>query len=188
MLPDIRSYAWSQTGDLLSQIIKKTSVFRSKKNLKQLAGLNTSDSSPPQNRVPSRLRYTVEPATPLEEEAQNIVALARAISRSDPTSPISRAVSRNIDPNGPSVLGVSMSDAVIPANGDEEEAEHEDHSMKGAVKGFLGKLRPKHHSRHDSFSPHGSTEDVSDRRGKDRADLISCHVFHPSREVVVGPT
>ena len=41
---------------------------------------------------------------------------------------------------------------------DEEDGEHEEHSKKGAVMGFLGKLRPRH--KHDSPNAHASSDDV----------------------------
>lgn len=96
----------------------------------------------------------------MDEDASNIVALARAISRSDPSSPLSRVVSRRADVNGPSVLGVPMSDPPDSTVGEEEAVEQEDRSMKGAVKGFLGKLRPRHGTKHESTSPHASTDEV----------------------------
>lgn len=53
-----------------------------------------------------------------------------------------------------------MSDPPDSTVGEEEAVEQEDRSMKGAVKGFLGKLRPRHGTKHESTSPHASTDEV----------------------------
>ncbi|KAK4684426.1 hypothetical protein P7C73_g5753, partial [Tremellales sp. Uapishka_1] len=118
---DIRSYAWSQTGDILSQVIKKTSVFRGKKHLRHLAAL-TSSSTPesalavPKQTTPSRLRYQTE-------------AVDSAVTL--PGSP-----------------GSNRSNGIEGLEEDEHEPEPEHEHEKG-LKGFLGKLRRgsvQHHS------------------------------------------
>lgn len=70
VMRDIKSSAWQQKGDIMSQVFKKTSIFRSKKNLRQIAGITTdmsSGNSAHATRM-SPLRYTVHPATPMSSE------------------------------------------------------------------------------------------------------------------------
>jgi hypothetical protein len=181
---DIRSYIWSQSGDLIGQLLKKTSLFRSKKGLKSLA-LSSSDMLPRHKSTslsPSSLRYTVEPPTPMEEEGDAPLSIARALSR-EPTSPLSRPRSRALSksPETPSaqILGVPLHGEPSRMSGrrsedseevlrDEVRGDEENGSMglvEGAktVKGFLsGKLK-KYTSKFDlpAGMGHGSTDDVS---------------------------
>ena len=187
---DTRSYAWSQTGDLLSQLFKKTSVFRSKKTLKQIATLSPSDARPERSRIPSissKLRYTVEPPTP-QEEVQKTLALARALSREaqDPTHPISRPLSNG---EGTShVLGVPISSPPDDLSDEEhDDSEKEEHGVHvgRTVKGLLGKLRSRTsmgHSRRDSGS-FGSSDEVSATLGNSTVlTLPSYPESHPRND------
>ncbi|ORY31449.1 golgi-body localization protein domain-domain-containing protein [Naematelia encephala] len=154
---DFRSAIWSQTGDLLSQVIKKTSIFRSKKALRQVAALSSdfplkrekSDFSP---SVHSNLRSSVEPPSTSDESGSSI--LGRSLTRSDsPLNPLSRIISSRgrISPS-PTSSGYTLND---DSDEEKEESDHEG-AVGKAVKGLLGKLK-KH--RHDG--PATSSDDVS---------------------------
>jgi hypothetical protein len=169
--PDIRSYAWSQTGDLLSQIIKKTSVFRSKKGLRQLATSSTDVIRTNTKNLassPSRLRYHVEPPTPGDDEQVVELGLARAISRvstrvagsvastnGDSSSPVSHIRSKGRESSPSLSLSPSPEQAKREKDKDKGEARGQNEENSGsddekgvgkAVKGFLGKLRTRHAS------------------------------------------
>lgn len=115
---DTRNGIWEQSGDIFTQIIKRTSVFRSKKGLKSLA-LHSEPIARPSsllgNSPNSKLKYHVEAPTPgaqIEDENRTLDAnLSRAMTaKSHDTSssngqgggggaqplgsPIARAVSR----------------------------------------------------------------------------------------------
>ncbi len=79
----------------------------------------------------------------MDDDVPESIALARAVSRVDPSSPLFRALSWNADATGPSVLGVPMTEPSGSFGLDDEDTDHEEHRVKGAVKGFLGKLRPR---------------------------------------------
>lgn len=164
---DIKAYAWSQTGDLLGQLFKKTSMFRSKKGLRHLA-MNSSTGFPPATKSPSNLRFAVQPPTPLEEDASHSLALARAITKereTTPTSPISRSRSRStvLSAETPQILGVPLTNdpsPMSPNTSTEEDEEHDDEEGRGIVgkrmKGILGKIK-KHTSKFDL--PHSLSSD-----------------------------
>ncbi len=61
---DLMKSMWSQRGDLVSQVMKKTSMFRSKKHLRHIAGLNTEVDKHGSPKSP--LRFSVQPSTPLD--------------------------------------------------------------------------------------------------------------------------
>ena len=75
---DVRAHLWAQSGDLLSQILKNTSLLRSKKGLasKQAAALHSlqlplkstlgGGGSNGTSSNKSKLRYHVEPPTPTD--------------------------------------------------------------------------------------------------------------------------
>ena len=183
---DIRSYIWSQSGDLIGQLLKKTSLFRSKKGLKSLA-LSSSDMLPRHKSTslsPSSLRYTVEPPTPMEEEAGSPLSIARALS-GEPTSPLarsrSRALSTSPGPPTAQIMGVPLyaeprrttsresDDSGVlrdEARGDEENGSLGLVEGAKTVKGFLsGKLK-KYTSKFDLPAGMGhSTDDVSGASG-----------------------
>ena len=167
---------------MVGQLIKKTSLFRSKKGLKSLA-LSSAEKIPHHKFInttssnsPSSLRYTVEPPTPMEDEvtADQALALARALSR-EPSSPLARVRSRaSVGRNGAQILGVPLGDSIngldeiedvgsdrIMAEKDEKEGKEEGGGMRKTVKGLVGKLK-KHTSKFDlpSIST-GSSDDVS---------------------------
>ena len=81
------------------------------------------------------------------------------------SNPLSRAGSRvDGSPTTSHVLGVPISPPPDTlSDSDEGDSDREDHGRVGAaVKGFLGKLRSRHHSgRQDTASHPGSTDDVS---------------------------
>ncbi|CAK9780721.1 unnamed protein product [Cutaneotrichosporon oleaginosum] len=64
IMRDLIRSAWSQKGDLVSQVMKKSSVFRSKKHLRHIAGLSTEVDRYGQPKSP--LRFSVQPSTPLD--------------------------------------------------------------------------------------------------------------------------
>ncbi|TYJ58899.1 hypothetical protein B9479_000331 [Cryptococcus floricola] len=88
---DIKNSAWSQSGDIISQIFKKTSLFRSKERLKQAAsvtamaekaqkGKKKDQGNPPIS--PSNLRYTMDHSSPSPEPDPELLStLSRALSR-----------------------------------------------------------------------------------------------------------
>ncbi|BEI90738.1 uncharacterized protein CcaverHIS019_0308080 [Cutaneotrichosporon cavernicola] len=61
---DLIRSVWSQRGDLMSQVMKKTSVFRSKKHLRHIAGINPDVEKLSSPKSP--LRFSVQPSTPLD--------------------------------------------------------------------------------------------------------------------------
>lgn len=81
---DARSHIWTQTGDLVSQMFKKTSIFRTKKSLKKMS---TSPSEILRTTSkgfaisPSPLQYHVELPILAEEDQVVELGLAGAISR-----------------------------------------------------------------------------------------------------------
>ncbi|ORX40254.1 golgi-body localization protein domain-domain-containing protein [Kockovaella imperatae] len=163
---DTRSYAWSQTGDLLSQLIKKTSVFRSKKTLKHIATLqpDASKDRSPSSRVSSmssKLRYHVEPPTP-QDEIQNSLSLAGAMSgeQRDGSNPVSRSTSRTDGSSHVMTGGALSSPPATISESESSDSEREDPAarMGRTVKGFIGKLRSRT-MRQDGSQP-GSSEDV----------------------------
>ena len=54
-----------------------------------------------------------------------------------------------------------MTEPPASLEGEEEEMDPEGRSVKGAVKGFLGKLRVRHHNRHETVN----LEDTDDGVG-----------------------
>lgn len=111
---DTKNGIWEQSGDIFTQIIKRTSVFRSKKGLKSLA-LHSEPIARPSsllgNSPSSRLKFSVEAPTPgggMDDDSKTLDAnLSRAMtSRSHDKdsgtgvtgqtlgSPIARVVSR----------------------------------------------------------------------------------------------
>ncbi|KAK8858435.1 hypothetical protein IAR55_002662 [Kwoniella newhampshirensis] len=109
---DIKRQAWNQRRDLFSQVIKNTSVFRSKKKLalaakamteKARSGSNPMSSSTSHGPIsPSKLRNTVSDSSstslPDREQEEIIETLTRALSRDPSTSPqaaLSMALSRS---------------------------------------------------------------------------------------------
>ncbi|KAL1408382.1 Protein SABRE [Vanrija albida] len=64
---DLLHSAWSQRKEIIDQVFTKTSVFRSKKGLRHLAGIDTDASTAAKKgSTKSPLRFTVQPATPLD--------------------------------------------------------------------------------------------------------------------------
>lgn len=91
---DTKNGIWEQSGDIFTQIIKRTSVFRSKKGLKSLAMHSEPIARPSSllgNSPSSRLKFHVEAPTPagqIEDENKTLDAnLTRAMtSKSHDTS------------------------------------------------------------------------------------------------------
>lgn len=65
---DLLKSAWSQRKEIIDQVFTKTSVFRSKKGLRHMAGIDTDVASVSSKKGSSKspLRFTVQPATPLD--------------------------------------------------------------------------------------------------------------------------
>ncbi|WVQ72821.1 hypothetical protein IAR50_002381 [Cryptococcus sp. DSM 104548] len=88
---DIKNSAWSQSGDIISQIFKKTSLFRSKERLKQAASVTAMAEKAQKSRIkdhgnppisPSNLRYTMGNSSPSPEPDPELLStLSRALSR-----------------------------------------------------------------------------------------------------------
>lgn len=82
---DTKNGIWEQSGDIFTQIIKRTSVFRSKKGLKSLA-LHSEPIARPSSLMghspSSRLKFHVEAPTPSgDDEGKSLDAnLSRALT------------------------------------------------------------------------------------------------------------
>jgi hypothetical protein len=162
---DVIKSAWHQKSDLLTQIVTRTSLFRSKtKFLKQADAVVA-----PSKRVissPSHLRYPIDPPTPTNESPPYSAIATRSPTRADtpPVNPLTRV--KTAESTTMRMLRSPMSDGsrfVEEEDGDEtliEETEDQ-HKMKGAMKGFLGKFKSKAQvlSKLDLGS-YGSTEEV----------------------------
>jgi hypothetical protein len=142
---DIRSSAWSQKGDIVSQVFKKTSMFRSKKSLRQIAGINTDvvPSWSKRSSQKSPLRFTVQ-----SNSAMPDVDEMGVIDSSDlPTSPpaILRSLSRRSDGYGGAGPVISPDrraslSSTTSAKSDQDEEHH--------LRNLMGKLRNKHKTDH----------------------------------------
>jgi hypothetical protein len=140
---DIRSYALSQTGNLLGQVFKKTSVFRSKKSLRQIAGINTEMPTFSKRASPkSPLRFTVQPGTPLEidEFGNTTNGHAGAVTGPHPNT-MFRSISRRSDGGSghgsrPSI-GSSIDTLGDDADNESPGSSHYDRPRRG----LMGRLR-----------------------------------------------
>jgi hypothetical protein len=189
LLPDIRTAAWQQKGHLIKQIFTQSSLFKDKKRIKPGKDTphERPTISHPIAISPSRLRYTVDPPTPQEDtpplfrpatrtdapsSSTTLVRSRSNRSQSEAISTLSSTPPRKRigEMNGAIVYGSPETDTsrfVEDDMGGEDDdtliegsPEHEHGGkMKGAMKGFLGKLRHRQHhlSRHEN----GSTDEVS---------------------------
>ncbi|WWD18325.1 hypothetical protein CI109_102775 [Kwoniella shandongensis] len=138
---DIKRQAWNQRRDLFSQVIKNTSVFKSKKKLAQAAKAMTekarSSTIPTSSSMsshsashgpisPSKLRNTFSDSSssslPDREQEEIIETLTRALSRDPSTSPqavaLSIALSRSRSKSATRDFGASPSSRSTQTFGD----------------------------------------------------------------------
>jgi hypothetical protein len=140
---DIWSSAWQQKGDIINQVFKKTSMFRSKKSLRQIAGISTdvvpswTSSSKGRAAPKSPLRFTVQSTPPPEADE-----MGYNVPNSGGPG-MFRSLSRKSDGNGtvyPSQGHVRRTSVASSASELDVESHH--------GSGLLGKLR-KHTHKHD---------------------------------------
>ena len=173
---DVKSYVWSQRGDLVSQLFKKTSLFRSKKNLRHLALTASDSTSKRKSTSPSRLRYTVSPPTPSDEESLNGFGstLAKALSHSG-GSPILRAQSqRSSDERAAQLLSTPLNEDPATMSGEDSDDDSSsrdqvtDEPRNGNGLDEHGKAHhpSADHSSEDSHSQKASTKGVKGIFGK----------------------
>lgn len=89
--PDVRNYAWSQGGDLFTQVLKKTSLFRTKKAFKHLSSAGT-DMPRSSSHNPSKLNRHVE-ASPSSGESNS--DLTRVLSNHAKAATATAAATHN---------------------------------------------------------------------------------------------
>lgn len=146
---DLIKSVWSQRGDLVSQMMMKTSMFRSKKSLRQIAGLNTEveKHSKISTSPMSPLRFSVQPSTPLD------------MDDFDPPSPGSFPTSTASTPGArmgtddtitPRNVGHRPSLSHTNVNGG--DADDEGESTKGKRMGLFGRLRRPSRGADDTVS------------------------------------
>ncbi|EIW73580.1 hypothetical protein TREMEDRAFT_70997 [Tremella mesenterica DSM 1558] len=169
---DVRAHLWAQSGDLLSQILRNTSLLRSKKGLQSMTPLHklTNGTSGSTNTRESKLRYHLEPSLSSEgmegdSSGQSSGGLSklgsrltiegseisRAISKSSglDVSPIKRHNNMPLDPLSPQSQPSLRSKSPFTPGRDsvEDEEDERDVSLGKEVgrkmKGFLHKLRPR---------------------------------------------
>lgn len=202
---DVKSSAWSQSGDIISQIFKKTSLFRSKERLKQAASVTAlaekaqkgkgSHQHPPIS--PSNLRYAFENSNDsLEPDEDLIRTISRVISHEvvPPEEKLrSKSITRGYSANFDSIRSEtsggssqrkahllsahdhSLKSAKKPA----EEVSESEEKGGGKIKGLLGKLKHKHLVGKDkeprSSEDVGQTEQGHDPQLTDRGSLRGRH-------------
>lgn len=141
---DLIKSVWSQKGDLVSQMIQKTSMFRSKKSLRQIAGLNTEvDKHSKHHHLHSHkspLRFSVQPSTPLDMDDFEPVSASSSYPTSIASTP--GALSTTDDTITPRNAGLRSSLSFTNGDGGDADDEGEVHKHK---RGLFGRLRK--HSR-----------------------------------------
>ncbi|WVR06215.1 hypothetical protein IAU60_003245 [Kwoniella sp. DSM 27419] len=172
---DIKAAAWAQSGDLLSQLFKKTSLFKPKKQLKHTSNA-ASDLIHAHSHVPPSPLSKQTTHGSLTSSSENAEMVSRVLSRdmkegniSTSPSAVYKTLSRgNAESSSSSAsvhshghghgLGHALS-AVFSgnghANGDEES--EDDEKPGGRLKGFIGKFKGRH--KHDSPGRSGSSDE-----------------------------
>lgn len=141
VMRDIKASAWQQKGDIFSQVIKKTSIFRSKKNLRQIAGITTDvPSSHGRPAAKSPLRYTLQPATPLATVDADSSSLS---SESSAAAPRARV-------DSPSERQSIRSSTYSAGNDGDDERHPHTAQVRRRAHGIMDKLRRT--SRYDNES------------------------------------
>jgi len=98
---DVKSYALANTGDILSQVYSKTTILRSRSSLHRQPRRPQTQNELARERTvssasqASRLRYVVEPPTPLEEESETFPSLARSSTGGSSGGSLARILSRS---------------------------------------------------------------------------------------------
>ena len=144
---DIRASAWSQKGDIINQVFKKTSMFRSKKSLRQIAGISTADVQAWSTKRPSPkspLRFTVQNTAPEVDEMGFVVDPTASSQTPSPPPNIFRSLSRRSDGHGGAGPALPADRRTSVGSSTEHEEEHHEHHHRG----LIGKLM-KHHHKHD---------------------------------------
>lgn len=181
---DVKSSAWSQSGDIISQIFKKTSLFRSKERLKQAASVTAlaekahkgkgSHQHPPKS--PSNLRYAFKNSSNSPEPDEDLIRTISRVMSHEAVPPeekrrsksVHRGYSNNLDIRSEPSEGSSQRHAHLRSTNDHspnsgkrsvEEVPETEEKGGGRIKGLLGKLKSKHLVGKDK-EPR-SSEDVS---------------------------
>ncbi|WVQ80568.1 hypothetical protein IAT38_002673 [Cryptococcus sp. DSM 104549] len=142
---DIKSSAWSQSGDIISQIFKKTSLFRSKERLKHAAavgsevahkkGSGSSYSQAPIPISPSHLRNAIDNMRESPEPDEELInTLSRALSREAGSSSSidkvrSRSTNREQLPSAAGYTGVVISPEQTHGSGSGASSQGLSHSV-----------------------------------------------------------
>lgn len=165
---DLIRSMWSQRGDLVSQVMKKTSVFRSKKHLRHIAGINPEADKHGSPKSP--LRFSVQPSTPLDMDDFEPAMEGSSYPPSTISGPSSRATTEDtITPRNarsttestitPRTTGRRGSLGVTNGNGgggnsnpDGGDADDEGDAPKSKRPGLFGRLRKQNKGEDEGVS------------------------------------
>ncbi|WVW84477.1 hypothetical protein I302_106511 [Kwoniella bestiolae CBS 10118] len=177
---DLKSAAFAQWSELIPQIFKQTSLFRSKRTLRNLTERTTKAVG---NNLPSPLKHITthtststsqpfsEDETGVERIKSGSVRSHHSPSHSHETSPPMMIPQDQVDtPSTFSTNGSGSGSRSVRSNGgvksDEEEDEHE-HREKG-LKGLLGKFGVGKHHNHSTDELSRSRSRVTSNSSLDR--------------------
>lgn len=179
---DMIKTLWSQRGDLVSQMMMKTSMFRSKKSLRQIAGLNTEVEKHSKHGSPkSPLRFSVQPSTPLDMDDDDSPTSG---STSYPESLTSTLANRTASPEETLVSRRSSGRKASSGFGNGEDADDEGDVRQHKRHGLFGRvdaddeeevLKGKRHGEEDVHKTkrHGLFGKLR-RHSKGEEDIVSC--------------